>query len=508
MKWPSALRDLRRLRSPHGRGLYASGGELYSDAIFGRDSIEAAEDLLDARPDIAREVIVTLAGLQGTVDAPPGRGSSEEERGKIHHEHRQLFVDGRRISPRSQELLEHLSKLWGGDGTSFTYYGSVDATPLYVRLVAAYCDRHGRSILDERVRDGTVQSSVLLAMYWLERQLERSSIGLVEFQRRNPDGLTYQVWKDSGTSFIHRDGSLANWDGPIAAVEVQGYAYDALLGAARLFDQGRWREAAAGLRQRVLDCFWNEDDRYFAMGIDRDATGRPRRVDSVASNGAVLLDSSLFDGHPDAGTFLRGVVERICGPELLTEVGVRCRSLSEDQLVDFQDYHGTWAVWIKEGYDVARGLRRQGFPRLARQVCIRLLNAVNVAGENAEFLYVSPDGRVHYDFRNAHAAGGRPTRILGTNVPEQAQAWTVSAVLAIKSAMACAGPEPPAVGWRRALEDAVLARMPRVDCVRTPAERASAFARRGDFVTDVAAGCDRDRETRSRRGPRSTTAPL
>ncbi len=101
---PSAEMDLRRLRSPDCHGVYASAGELYADAVFGRDSIEAAEDLLHLRPDIAREVILTLAHLQRTADVSPGPNSSEEERGRIHHEHRQLTLDGRRISRRSEEL--------------------------------------------------------------------------------------------------------------------------------------------------------------------------------------------------------------------------------------------------------------------------------------------------------------------------------------------------------------------------------------------------------------------
>src|SRR5207245_1281024 len=127
---PSALADLRRLRSSTTHALYASGGELYSDAVFGRDSLEAAEDVLHLLPRVAHDVVLALSRLQGVVDADPGPRSSEEERGKIHHEHRSLFVDGRRISPRSQRLLERLSELWGGDGATLTYYGSADATPL------------------------------------------------------------------------------------------------------------------------------------------------------------------------------------------------------------------------------------------------------------------------------------------------------------------------------------------------------------------------------------------
>jgi glycogen debranching enzyme len=180
---PSALADLARLRSPATRALFASVDELYGDAIFGRDSLEAAEDIGHLLPDVARDVILTLARLQGTVDADAGTDSNEEERGKIHHEHRSLYVDGRRISARSQQLLEHLSELWGGDGTTMTYYGSADATPLFVRLVASHCRLHGPSLLDQGVvrKDGTattVLDCTLAALDWITRRMDESPLGL------------------------------------------------------------------------------------------------------------------------------------------------------------------------------------------------------------------------------------------------------------------------------------------------------------------------------------------
>jgi len=84
---------------------------------------------------------------------------------------------------------------------------------------------------------------VLAAVDWVVAKMDGSPLGLVEFRRRNPDGIPFQVWKDSGTSYIHLDGALANSAAAIAAVEVQGYAYDALLGAARLFETRAGRVA-------------------------------------------------------------------------------------------------------------------------------------------------------------------------------------------------------------------------------------------------------------------------
>ncbi len=506
----SALADLARLRSS-GHGLYGSGDRLFSYAIYGRDSVTAAETLLLLRPEVARDIILTLARLQGTVDAPVGPQSNEEERGKIHHEHRTLYVNGRRIPPASERLLRELASKWGGDETSLTYYGSVDATPLFVRLVARYCATRGESILDDRVtrRDGaqiTVRESVLAAVDWITAKMDASPLGLVEFQRRNPQGIPFQVWKDSNTSYIHRDGTLANSDAPIAAVEVQGYAYDALLGAARIFEARavECRERAQALRERVIRNLWMPAESYFAMGLDRDGGGRPRWIESIASNGALLLDTALFDGLPAADRYVAGLVRRICSPGFLTEAGIRCRSTSEGGLVDFQDYHGDWTVWMKETFDVARGLERQGLPWLARQIGIRLLNAVNIAGAHVEFLYVSPDQRVMYDFRACDLRTAQPEVITGTNQPEAPITWTVTAALALKSWLGSnrrflvTTGAPEAGAWRQALEAEARDQVPELAVYRTSEEIRGAYGRRGDFVLNIEGGVERDRRARAR----------
>jgi glycogen debranching enzyme len=506
----SALADLARLRS-NGHGLYGSGDRLFSNAIFGRDSVTAGETLLHLRPDVARDIILTLARLQGTVDAPVGPHSNEEERGKIHHEHRTLYVDGRRIPPASERLLREQAERWGGDETTLTYYGSVDATPLFVRLVARYCETHGESILADRVtrRDGgqvTVRESVLAAVNWITAKMDASPLGLVEFQRRNPHGIPFQVWKDSNTSYVHCDGTLANSDAAIAAVEVQGYAYDALLGAARLFETRavEWRDRAQGLRERVIGNLWMPAESYFAMGLDRDGGGEARWIESIASNGALLLDTALFDGLRAADLYVAGLVRRICSPDFLTEVGIRCRSASEGGLVDFQDYHGEWTAWMKETFDIARGLARQGLPGLARQLGIRLLNAVNVAGAHVDFLYVSPDQRVMYDFRARDLRTAEPEVITGTNQPEAPITWTVTAALALKSWVGSnrlflgATGAPDAEPWRQALEAESLDHVPKLAVHRTSEEVRNAYARRGDFVLDLEGGVERDRRARAR----------
>jgi len=504
----SAIADFVRLRAP-GQGLYSSGDVLFSDAIFGRDSIAVAQALLHIQPVVAEEVIHALARLQGVVEAPIGPHSSEEEPGKIHHEHRALFIGARRISATSEALLRDLGARWGGDETGFTYYGSVDATPLFVRLIVDYCHSYGDSILASTTthRDGstiTVRESLRAAMDWITRRIDSSDVGMVEFHRRNPDGIPFQVWKDSGTSYIHSDGRLANWDAPIAAIEVQAYAYDALVGAGSLLGVAEWRDRAEGLQRRVLDRLWMPDKDYFAMGLDRDTGGAPGWVDSIASNGALVLDTSLLYGLPDSDRYVSGLVRRICAADFVTEAGIRCRPVSEVSLVDFQDYHGVWTVWPKETFDVVRGLERHGLHRAARQVGNRLLNAVNVAKADVEFLYVSPDGRVMYDFRGVDKREGSREEVVGTNRPEAPQAWTVGAVMALKWWFGAGRPLHSHFargfeGEREALDVEVVAGMRDVEALEVRADVQRAYERRGDFELNLDLGRARDKRARAAR---------
>jgi hypothetical protein len=159
---------------------------------------------------------------------------------------------------------------------------------------------------------------------------------------------------------------------------------------------------------------------------------------------------------------------------------------------------------MKETFDVARGLERQGMPGLARQIGIRLLNAVNVAGAHVEFLYVSPDQRVMYDFRARDLRTAEPEVIIGTNQPEAPITWTVTAALALKSWLGTkqkflgTSDTPDAEPWRQALEVEALDRISERALLRTSGELRNAYARRGDFILNLEGGVERDRRARAR----------
>jgi glycogen debranching enzyme len=484
----SLLRALESVLSPTGFP-YASNGILFKDGQFGRDALETAEDLLEMRPDVARAVILRLAELQGTrTNVTIG-----EEPGKIHHEYRALVMDGRPVAAESVRIFHALAREWhlaGSDAglralTELVNYFTVDATPLYVRLVERYCRRHGDGFLKARYvprhagsgEATTIRDSVRAAGEWVARKIEESDIGLLEWWRKTPWEHRFQAWKDGATSYLHEDGSFANYDGPIASIEVQGLAYDALLAAGALFPDDplsrRYAGLASALRDATLARLWMPEHEYFAMALDRDPhSGAVRQVRLLTSNGASVLDSGLFDrlAPEERDRYVEPVVRRVFGHEFLTPAGVRCTSLRYKDLQDYPSYQSSYTIWHKESYDIAKGLRRQGFPRLAGELEARLLNTVHLAGAK-EFVYVLPDNRVDYG-PVASVAPAETIELAATNHPENDQAWTVAAALACKWRIGRRSRKdfPPALEARRELENKLLRHAGETKLFRTLAD--------------------------------------
>lgn len=510
---PSALRALQAVLSPSGFP-YGSNGHLFRDAQFGRDSLEVAEDLIDIRPDIARTVIVRLAELQGTTTEV----RTEEEPGKIHHEYRATVMHGHPIGDESAAIYRHLARYWRLATTDeelralsrMTYYGTVDATPLYVRLIAAFCARFGGDVLDheytphhplEGGRRPTIRDSVRAALNWIAGKIEGSDLGLLEWRRMSPRGHQFQAWKDGRTSYLHEDGSFANYGGPIASIEVQGLAYDALMAAGTLCgdlfpdERERWADLAVRLQRTTLECFWMPDRQYFAMAMDRDPrTGEARQVRLLTSNAGALLDSRIFESlTPDERRrYVAPVVSRIFGGEFLTPAGVRCSSLAHKDLQDYHGYQSSYTVWHKETYDIAKGLRRQGYPRLAEDLETRMLNCINLTGAPTEFVYAFPGDRVDYDPLNKEPRGDAEV-ILGTNLPENDQAWTISAMLAVKWRRGHRFAAHREGGDRRdELEDEILRTAGAAHLLRTAGEIVQERRNSTLFHVDTRAGWDRE----------------
>lgn len=464
---PPAL-ALRSITSKTGRGVYASSDTLFRGAVFGRDSLEVAEDLMGLRPKLIRNILLTLASMQGITS----NDLNEEERGKIIHEYRTLFVDGKPINDVSRFIFEQLAEKLGREGDALTYYGSMDATPLFVRVVGSYVQHHGRAILKERVlqRDGirvSVLASVTSAIEWMVAKLNSSTTGLLEYQRRNPHGIENQVWKDSREFYIHENGELANHNFPVSSVELQALAYDALRVGAKLLPERSEEllQRAKDLRDKTIELLWQPARNYFALGTDHAPDGSLRIICTTTANPAALLDSGFFDelDDHDKQLYISGIAHTIMGTDFLTDAGIRSRALKEAHLVKFWDYHGSFTSWPKETYDIAKGLRRQGFPLLSKELENRLLNIVKKSQGYPEFVYVDARGRVLATAPSTHAHG-HLMLVESTNKPESIQAWTLSAAMAIIADRSSLTTRPRIhqQAWQHTLEKEIRAHIPHV----------------------------------------------
>lgn len=426
---------LRRVTSKSGLGVYASCDRLYAGAVFGRDSLEVAEDLIYIRPKLVRTVLLTLASLQGTVE----NGQNEEQVGKIIHEYRRRVVDGKPITGVRLDIFKELANKWGGSKYEVAYYGSVDATPHFLRVLGEFCAIHGDDILLQTVmcRDQqkrTVHAVAKRALAWLERQLYGSETGLLEFHRLSPHGILNQVWKDSDEFYIHENKAPVNHKRPIASVEVQALVVDALRASAAIFPTRAMPllQRAKQVRDETIRLLWLADRRYFALGYDYRPSGSRRIITTPTANPGALLDSSFLDDLPTERyeETVGGLIHRLMSHDFLTDAGLRSRALSASSLIDFWDYHGSYVSWPKETYDIARGMRRHGFGRLAYQLENRILNVVQRSRGYPEFVFVDGWGRVFTGAPSLHRHG-ELTLVESSNQPERIQAWTVSAVMSI-----------------------------------------------------------------------------
>jgi len=301
--------------------------------VFGRDTLITSYQTLLLGQDLARGALDVLAELQASEDDP----SIDAEPGKIVHEVRHGKA----------------AKAWFQQ-----YYGTVDATPLYLVLLSEVWRWTGDDALVRSLRE-----PALRALGWIE-----SFDGFISYERRTERGLENQSWKDSGDSQRFADGRTAV--PPIAPVEVQGYAYDAKLRTAELArevwgDTGlaeRLEREAADLQRRFDEAYWTGE--HYALALDRDGA----RVDSLCSNVGHLLWSGIVpDERVDA------VVAALMGDGLWSGWGIRTMS-SRDAAYNPLAYHnGT--VWPHDNSLIAAGLARCGRWEQAWQVVRAMLGA-------------------------------------------------------------------------------------------------------------------------------------
>ena len=246
--------DLQMMTTELATGPYAYAGVPWFSTPFGRDGIITALEGLWANPDLARGTLAYLASTQ----ARTARDDEDAEPGKILHE------------TRAGEMARLREVPFG------CYYGSVDATPLFVILAGCYYARTG-----DRDFIAGIWEHVDRALGWIDQYGDRDGDGFVEYARRSPTGLVHQGWKDSSDSVMHADGTLA--EAPIALCEVQAYVFEAkrqgawLAALLGLEDRARaLARQAEALRERFEGAFWCDDLGTYALALDGDK--RPCRV--------------------------------------------------------------------------------------------------------------------------------------------------------------------------------------------------------------------------------------
>jgi glycogen debranching enzyme len=244
------------------------------------------------------------------------------------------------------------------------YYGSVDATPLFVLLAGAYHERTG-----DRACVELLWPHVEAALGWIDRFGDRDGDGFVEYQRQSLDGLLHQGWKDSDDAVFHADGSLAQ--GPIALCEVQGYVYAARRAGALLAAvlglterSAELERQAAALQERFEGAFWCEDLSSYALALDGDK--RPCRVRT--SNAG----HCLFTGIAHHDRALR-VAQTLLDSESYSGWGIQTVACPEVRYNPMSYHNG--AVWPHDNALIAQGLARYGFGTKAMQLLTGLFEA-------------------------------------------------------------------------------------------------------------------------------------
>lgn len=329
-----------------GHSIVAAGAPKFM-RIFGRDSLITAWMMMPYAPQLGLGTLRTLARFQGRHDDP----RVEEQPGKILHEQR-FILDS--ALPTDENGI---------------YYGSVDATPLFVML-AGEAARWGAAAEDL----APLLPAVDRAMAWISHHVDPNEDGFLKYRRSTGQGLANQGWKDSNDSMVHNDGTLAS--PPVALSEVQGYTYAAFLARARLADlledgeaASAWRTRADDLKRRFHEAFWLPDLGFYAMALDGDH--RPLAV--VSSN----IGHCLWTGVVDDAVAPR-VIDELMSPKMFTGFGIRTLS-SDARVYNPVSYH-LGSVWPHDSVIAAAGIAAYGQRSEAARLIDALMDAAHAFG--------------------------------------------------------------------------------------------------------------------------------
>ena len=389
-----ALEDMAALRLPikgtdHMVFMPAAGLPWFV-APFGRDSLLVSLQNILIYPEFARGSLEILGALQAKEDEP----YRDAEPGKILHELRYGELAHFKLIPHTP------------------YYGTADATPLYlITLNAAWRATGDTGLLEQHLQ--TAEG----CLAWIDKYGDRDGDGFQEYQTRSPVGYENMAWKDSGDAVMYTDGSLVK--GPKALCELQGYVYNAWLRMAEVFDAlgkpkraTELRSKASALFARFNDVFWDEELGFYAYTLD----GDKKKVLTIASNAGHCLWSGIVPAER-----AKRVVERLIAPDMWTGWGIR--TLSADHPA-FNPYnYQTGSVWPHDNAIIAMGFKRYGFHKEAARV------AHDVSLAASHFLLNQLPELYTASERNE---SNFPVQYIGANVP---QAWAAGSVFMLTQAL-------------------------------------------------------------------------
>lgn len=397
-----ALEDMAALRLPipgtdHMVFLPAAGLPWFV-APFGRDSLTVSLQNLLIYPEFAKGALDILGSLQAKEiddyrDAEPGKILHELRYGELAH----------------FKLIPHTP-----------YYGTADATPLYLLTLHGAWRSTGEIDLLERHLD-TAEG----CLAWIDQYGDLDGDGFQEYQTRSPVGYENMGWKDAGDAIVYPDGSLVK--GPKGLCELQGYVYDAWLCIAEVFDAlgkrsraRKLRAKAAALFERFNEVFWDEETGFYALALD----GDKRKVLTVASNPGHCLWSGIVPPERAAK-----VVKRLMAPDMWSGWGIRTLSALNPAFNPYN--YQTGSVWPHDNGIIALGFKRYGFSAEAARIARDISEAgTHFLLNRLPELYTAPqrDGATF------------PIQYLGANVP---QAWAAGSVFALMRAILGFVPDVP-----------------------------------------------------------------
>jgi len=385
--WQQAVEDtdaLRMVDTTVRGGLFVpAAGIPWFVTVFGRDSLVVSMESISAFPEFALGALRTLAQVQAT----DNDAEQDKEPGKIPHEIRSGELASLKLLPFAP------------------YYGTADATPLFLIVLSYAYQWSGDVGLLQRYR-----RNAEAALGWLLQYGDRDGDGFQEYSRRSSRGIFNQGWKDSWDAIRHADGSIP--EPPMALCELQGYAFDALLRMAEIYDLLKDPERAAELRDRARrlyqqfnEVFWWEAEGTYYLGLD----GDKRPMETVASNAGHCLASGIVPPER-AGR----VVDRLMADDMWSGWGVRTLSSKHPGYNPYSYHCGS--VWPHDNATIAGGFRRAGRHEEAQRVAEGIFAAAERfdAHRLPELFSGLP-----------RDAGAFPVPYLGANVP---QAWAAAAV--------------------------------------------------------------------------------